>query len=632
MLDLLAAIVSVDPPSLLAWLILAFAASGYPLGIMLGSSCSPCCSQCGCAQGSLPDTVTLNIDGFSDGNTPGPDLAFLSFSSSFGEGASGKVTAPSGNAATDKGPITAVSLTDGGEGYARIARVQPTITASASGGSSASFSVSLSEISHEDRAAWEVSGVTVTNGGTGYPASGYVTFNTASGDTAEQSAYATFYSGRVTPTVTASVSGSGSGAVLSASLSSSTGYDGRTYWYVDGISITNGGTGYAEYDSVTVTVTDGEGYGAYAVVSSVDGSGAITGIAVYWGGEYYKSNGIISSVELFSGGIYYRDDSSIPGEKATVSIGVSQYGPTASTAAGAVLTAVIDDSASSPTFGKITGVTITNGGNNYLAWEYCEAYLRGITAVLEKSGDCAWGKTDCGRGFSVAYRGASTPPLVTIYSQGCAFTLTGETNVDDCSAMSFTGSDEHGRSVSVSPGGAPSALTCSDCIGTVTVGGQPVKINGPYTLVCVAPHIERPASPTNTYPIQMLSWAKASAYCHAGAGYLTEIWVDVQIGALGIVSFPYPQTPYDEAYDALELGAERNVDGDFAPYNFALSTVTRVLSLGPVRGISCVGGGPRELDIGFFTSGDGTTFPCSGEMSTLTRSGIGVNITCNAEE
>lgn len=49
MLDLLATIVAVDPPSLVAWLVLAFAAGMYPLGLMLGAPCSPCCSgPCRC--------------------------------------------------------------------------------------------------------------------------------------------------------------------------------------------------------------------------------------------------------------------------------------------------------------------------------------------------------------------------------------------------------------------------------------------------------------------------------------------------------------------------------------------------------------------------------------------------------
>jgi hypothetical protein len=45
MLDLFAAISSVDPPSLVAWLVLLFSAVLYPLGLMLGD-CSSCCDRC----------------------------------------------------------------------------------------------------------------------------------------------------------------------------------------------------------------------------------------------------------------------------------------------------------------------------------------------------------------------------------------------------------------------------------------------------------------------------------------------------------------------------------------------------------------------------------------------------------
>lgn len=639
MLDLLAAIVSSDPPALLAWLILAFAASGYPIGIMLGSSCSPCCNKCGCLQGSLPDTVTLNINGFSDGNTPGPDLAFLSFSSNFGDGASGKVTAPGGNAVDDKGPIESTSVTSGGSGYARIARVAPTVTAEADGGSGAEIEVTLAQVEHEGRPAWAVDDLTITNGGTGYPATGSITFDIEEGDAEIAAASATFSCNRISPSVSLAVNGTGTGAQITASL---TYWPDEDFWYVGGVTVVAGGSGYTAGDPVEVAIDDGESAGIpFAMGVTVGSGGSVTGVSVDnpypqyppWNrGGFWKNSGVIESVEITSGGVYYRDDPSLPGENATVSIAVSQSGPTASTAAGAVLAAVIDNTVSSPTFGQITGVTVTNGGNNYLAWEYCEAYLQGVTTVLEKSGDCSWGKGDCGRGFSVEYRGASLPPLVTLASHGCPFTLTAQNNVEDCSSLSFTASDEHGRSASVSPGGEPSGLSCNDCIGTVTVGGQAVKINGPYTLICVEPQIAPPENPTGTFPIQMLAWAKAVAYCHAEQGGKAEIWVDVQIGALGIVSFPSPQTPYDPAYDELEVGAERTIDGEFAPYNFALTPVIRVLSLGPVRGMNCVGGGPQELDIGFFSNAIAAPYQCASEMNEDTRGDISVDIQCNAEE
>ena len=70
MFDLLAAISSVDPPSLVAWAVLVFAAGMYPVGIMFGGSCSPCCNSnpcSACTEGELPDTVTVSISGYVDG-------------------------------------------------------------------------------------------------------------------------------------------------------------------------------------------------------------------------------------------------------------------------------------------------------------------------------------------------------------------------------------------------------------------------------------------------------------------------------------------------------------------------------------------------------------------------------------
>ena len=543
-----------------------------------------------CEQGELPETLTVTFSGLAD-RTPGPDLCALTFSAPYGSGAAGKVTAPGGDPATDKGPISSVSLTNGGSGYAKLGRVAPTITASGGSGTGATFTVNKTSSNdangipswgvtgvtwtgstsgyvdgdqitfgvaagdtaeqgaaatiHTVRTAptvtasvsggsgatlsvttatngttpqtWSVTGVTVTNGGTGYPASGYVTFNTASCDTAEQSADATFYSGRVAPTVTASASGSGSGAVVSASLSSTTGYDGRTYWYVTGISVTNGGTGYAEYDPVAVTVTDGEGYGAYAEVSAVDGSGAITGIAVYWGGEYFKSNGIIQSVEfgyggggiyyrdageissisVEAGGTYYREDASLSPYVATVTVGVSQTAPSNGT--GATLTATVESSTSSANFGKITGVTIGSGGNNYLAWQWrntkcCGDFYNGLSVVLKRqqNNPCFYEHSMCGVGnisrvpgrVVLSYNGPSSPPSIGLFSEwlpgessqfsssicNTSFTASGNvTNCSDWSGVSFSASGSATASVTVggtydatfkNPGGGACHICC----------------------------------------------------------------------------------------------------------------------------------------------------------------------------
>jgi len=66
MLDLLAAISSSDPPSILAWIILTCAAGMYPVGILLGAGCSSCC-PCSCCVGG-PDQIVVSIQSSASGS------------------------------------------------------------------------------------------------------------------------------------------------------------------------------------------------------------------------------------------------------------------------------------------------------------------------------------------------------------------------------------------------------------------------------------------------------------------------------------------------------------------------------------------------------------------------------------
>lgn len=66
MLELLA---QVDPLSALLAGLWLFAAGMFPVGFMLGGSCSQCCNPdpCVCASGErLPETITVTLDGFED--------------------------------------------------------------------------------------------------------------------------------------------------------------------------------------------------------------------------------------------------------------------------------------------------------------------------------------------------------------------------------------------------------------------------------------------------------------------------------------------------------------------------------------------------------------------------------------
>lgn len=199
----------------------------------------PCgcqCKPCGCKAGKLPPTITATFSGL-DSKTKGP-FCNLSFCSTFGSGAAAVATGPGGcdgeydpvcgtktgeNCSTyshppsDRGPLTGVLLTSPGACYAKLGRVEPTLTASIppGDGSGAELTVNIEPLPGECD-SWCVQSIEVS-GGCGYPDGGPVIVSRADGDVAETSAVAFLRATREEPEISASVSG-GSGCVLAASL------------------------------------------------------------------------------------------------------------------------------------------------------------------------------------------------------------------------------------------------------------------------------------------------------------------------------------------------------------------------------------------------------------------------------
>jgi hypothetical protein len=152
---------------------------------------------------------------------------------------------------------------------------------------------------------------------------------------------------------------------------------------VSSVAITNAGSGYSQWDQVLISTGDIEASGSYLYVSSVDGNGAITGIGISdggsyyrdtgvissvnfpWyggGGEYYKSTGVIESVVVWEPGSYYVSESTGTSDVDVPFVYFRSY-----SGSGATATAQVDGTVGSPTFGQITGITATNGGQNYRA-------------------------------------------------------------------------------------------------------------------------------------------------------------------------------------------------------------------------------------------------------------------------
>ena len=247
---------------------------------------------------------------------------------------------------------------------------------------------------------WRIDEIEVTDGGTGYQDGESLQALLSEGDQDTSPASLTARTVLVEPTVAVSVIyTSGIGAQLTATLVPQTDYYGRTTWTVSEIDVVEGGAGYSEWDYVIITPTDGQGDGFFYGALTVDNDGAITGVTVYYGGSYYKDTGVLSSVIVNSGGNYWRPTGVIAAVEVTgggwyyktngaiESASVGYYGsgqyfrvnPTGQVSAdtpavlfrsyigtGATATATVDTDLSSDTFGQVTGINVTSGGQDYL--------------------------------------------------------------------------------------------------------------------------------------------------------------------------------------------------------------------------------------------------------------------------
>ena len=259
-MDLLA-IAAADPTVIPLWAAFLFAIGMYPVGMFFG--CSTCCDPCVCSSGeSLPETITVTLNGFTDYSKR--QICTLSFSACYGSGGSGTVdspgqSAPESDPVDDRGPITAVSLADGGSGYAKLGRVAPTVTVSSVSGSGtgATFDVTLAQQQDScglDR--WVVKSVSQT-GGTGYANGDQLQFTVAAGDTVETAATAVFAPQYGEPTLSLSVSG-GTGGVLTIDGYNKLSAGSDAYYGIGSVTVANGGSGYTDNAQATITLGTGD--------------------------------------------------------------------------------------------------------------------------------------------------------------------------------------------------------------------------------------------------------------------------------------------------------------------------------------------------------------------------------------
>jgi hypothetical protein len=369
-------------------------------GGALGTGQACCCGGgCDCSAAGFAPAVASDAE---------RGLVYLEFSACIGSGAEGTVDAPQAASPCDyegmSGAITGATLTDGGSGYAVLGRVEPTVTASVTGGSGATLSVTLTEGADFlgdtyclEVPYWRVDGVSVTSGGSGYSDKQAVTFSAAAGDTVVEHAKAYAYVAIEEPQSPSfniydqdGNPSAGVGAVLVPAFAVVSGTSisrggaanppfcnvpNRTAYEVTGVTITNGGSGYAVDDFVEISFANSSDGSVSeqlnATVTAVTGGGAITAITLTYGGAY--GGGFTDTLDsvvvegCISGGAgkYYREDPSEPPYVAEVTVTIQQQAP--STGNGAVVTATVEDDTASAVFGEIVSLMLVDGGSGYLS-------------------------------------------------------------------------------------------------------------------------------------------------------------------------------------------------------------------------------------------------------------------------
>jgi FtsP/CotA-like multicopper oxidase with cupredoxin domain len=236
------------------------------------------------------------------------------------------------------GPLTGITVTNGGSGYT----TPPGVNISGGSGSSAAATAQISG----------VTSVSITNGGSGYTVPPDINFTGGGGGsgaaaTAQISGVTLVGisnggTGYTVPPDVTFTGGGGSGAAGVAAIANGA---------VTGVTITNSGSGYATPPAVGFLNGNGAGAAANATISI----GSVTGIVLTNGGSGYTSNPLIGFTGG-GGGINAAAD-------ATISLGV---------VTGIILTNGGSGYTSAPT------VTLTGGGGSNAA-----AVANGVTMGLQ---------------------------------------------------------------------------------------------------------------------------------------------------------------------------------------------------------------------------------------------------------
>lgn len=381
---------------------------------MLGSSCSPCCQQgqgqgpCPCVTGSLPETVTVVLEG--TGREPGPNLLGLSITSCFGSGATGAVDAPGGDST---GPISSATVTNGGSGYAIYGRAAPTLSVANASTTPATATVHTTLATDNcGRPHYAISGVTVTNGGDGYANGQSLQIGLGVGDVQETSVQATIFTTRAEPTLLAETSSSGEGVEFTVTVQSN--QDSPETWSVASVTAAGDPVGFVpqyltiysddpavvEGSAAQVKVSvpraepvfdefqtfSGIGYGVLLnVTTSTNGSGenqtwSLASATVVEGGSLYAVGDFL--IAITSAGVNIEDQDGFFGVFIVTAIDVEEergepaydsFPSVTGTGSGAVLGVELSQTNASPPTWIAVAASVSEAGSGYAVDDLIEA-------------------------------------------------------------------------------------------------------------------------------------------------------------------------------------------------------------------------------------------------------------------
>lgn len=355
----------------------------------------------------LPQTFFFYCDGVKK---QGPDLLSVSFDPTcFGSGVAATVTAPGGG---NPGPISSVTLTNKGSGYAEFGRSAPTLAVANVGTAPAAFTIELESSQDEcGRHLWSVSSIAIVKAGEGYVDGQTLALTAGQDDTVVIAANGTLHTIREQPTLEVKFP-NGSGATFTVELVAN-GNQPET-WSIWAITFTGTTSGFIDEQEAQitgpalVTVTPALAYAstrriAPALSVTVDSSGGVgaTFTATLEETGSTPPTWRVIDLAIESAGVGYENDepivATVPGgvelvplsgtitvnqNGGVVSVFVSENGQYYADTDELDSVRIVGSGEFYQDSGQLEAITITDGGSYYKTDYQAKAYVQTIKGSI----------------------------------------------------------------------------------------------------------------------------------------------------------------------------------------------------------------------------------------------------------